>query len=167
MRENKVTARKPIHNPTKRTSRAVVAKETNALESYVSETNASKTNTSGTNTSKVYVSPRQEFIEPEVLANFQYGRPLVEQWKENIIKALTFSGVSFRKFYPIITANGIKMCRQRFYKREMKRFPNFLYIITFSRLLGIETHYLLRSDFDKLLESGEVKPSILGIHRQE
>ena len=123
-------------------------------------------NTSESNVSEHYVYDN-DGLRPEVVANFQDGRPVLERWKQNVISALTFSGISFRRFYPIVAANGIKISREVFYKKEMKRFPNLLYLFTFSRLLGIETHYLLRSDFDKLLESGEVKPSILGIHRQE
>lgn len=162
MRENKVSTHRPIHNTTKRHSRVVVTKESDTSESYVSETNASEPNAK-----VMYTTPRDSSIEPEVLANFQYGRPVLEQWKHNIISALTASGVSFRKFYTIVAANGIKISREVFYKKEMRRFPNMLYLFTFSRLLGIEVHYLLRSDFDKLLESGIVKPSILGIHRTE
>jgi len=105
--------------------------------------------------------------EPEVLANFDHTKPVVLQFKKNIQAAVCHTGVSFRAFFRVLQSNGVKMTREAWYCDRLQKFPNLLYIGTFSRLLGIETHYLLRSDFDKLLESGEVKPSILGIHRQE
>lgn len=108
-----------------------------------------------------------ETREPEVLANFNHTRPVAEQFKRNVQLAVQSCNVSFRTFFKVLQANGVKMTREAWYCDRMNRFPSLLYIGTFSRLLGIETHYLLRSDFTDLLQNGEIRPSILGIHRQE
>lgn len=112
-----------------------------------------------------YHIPEQR--EPEVLANFDHTKPVVLQFKHNVQAAVRHTGTSFRTFFKVLQVNGVKMTREAWYCDRLQKFPNLLYIGTFSRLLGIETHYLLRSDFDKLLDSGEVKPSILGIHRDK
>ena len=114
---------------------------------------------------RTYQIPEQR--EPEVLANFDHTRPVALQFKKNVQEAVCHTGISFRTFFKALQQNGVKMTREAWYCERLHKFPNLLYIGTFSRILGIETHYLLRSDFKQLLESGEVKPSILGIHRSE
>jgi len=99
--------------------------------------------------------------EPEVIANFNYTTPIVERWKVNVQLAIDASGMSFRQFHRLLTSNGIKMDRALWYRKEVKKYPNFLYLGTFSRLLGIEPEYLLSKDFPQMLESGKIKPQIL------
>ena len=106
-------------------------------------------------------------VEPEVMANFIYGFDNIDIWKANVKASLRHCGVTFKAFYPIILSNGIKMCRTRFYRTGHNKFPSFLYITTFSRLLGVPLHHLLNPNLPELLEAGVVKPSILGIHRTE
>ena len=106
-----------------------------------------------------------EIREPEGLANFEHTKPVAIQFKKNVQEAVCSCDISFRTFFKVLQSNGIRSTREAWYMDKIQRFPSLLYVGTFSRILGIEPHYLLRSDFTELLKSGEVKPSILGIHR--
>lgn len=110
-------------------------------------------------TKPVVTEPRRG--EPEVIANFEYTEPLVQRWKTNVDKALEVSGTSFRTFHKLLISNGIIMDRALWYRKELKKFPNFLYLGTFSRILGIEPGYLLLKEFPELLESGKIKPNLI------
>ena len=99
--------------------------------------------------------------------NCDYSRPDILLYKKNVRAVLLYCGVSFRSFWEIAKRNGVTVSREGFFRIEMLRFPSYLWLGTFSRLIGVPVYRLLDPNLPELLEAGVVKPSILGIHRAE
>lgn len=93
--------------------------------------------------------------------NKEYTTEQLKRFKVNVKLAIYKSGIEVRAFFRIAAKHGVIISRQGFLSNEVRFSPNFLYLCTFSRILGIEPGYLLLKEFPELLESGKVKPNLI------
>lgn len=103
---------------------------------------------------------RKKHIVPNEIAiqNFNFARPDIFLFRNNVKEAVSYTGISFTKFWAYAKANGIPTCRRSFGSSQRFSFPSYLFLATFSRLLGIHMKYLLDENLPILLKSGKVKP---------
>ena len=105
---------------------------------------------------------KRDLIPEEIRqANIDYCNQLVHIFKINTRLILSHLHLSFRGFWEVAARNGITTTRENFYSDRIKYAPNFLYLTTFSRIVGVPIYLLLDPKLPELLAQGKVKPCIL------
>jgi hypothetical protein len=140
VRENKGSPNKVVYKVNKTTGKLIYTKESNASESYASED----------------YTTDLSIIDHFRIANFELATNYVNVFKNNVCAALKHSGHSTRSFFRLLNSRGLKTNRENFLYKELKFYPTILFICTFARCLGLQTHQLLDPSLPDKLATGEV-----------
>ena len=140
MRENKGSPNKVVYKVNKTTGKLIYTSESNASGSYASED---------------YTTDLTE-IDHFRIANFELATKQVCTFKQNVKAAVRYSEYSIVNFFKRINSLDVKIGRENFLYKELKFYPSILFVCTFARCLGLQTHQLLDPSLPEKLASGEI-----------
>ena len=144
MRKNKVSPHKVVYKVNKTTGKLIYTSESNASGSYASED---------------YTTDLKA-IDIFRIANFELATKEVQTFKYNVKTAIRQSDCSIVNFFKRLNSLDVKICRENFLYKELKFYPSILYVTTFARCLGLQTHQLLDPSLPDKLATGEVTVKI-------
>ena len=90
------------------------------------------------------------------IANMIYCKSALDVFRFNVKSAILSAGSSVNSFFKQLNATGLKIDRCNFISGNLRFFPSILWVGTFARCLGLQTHQLLDPSLPDKLASGEV-----------
>lgn len=90
------------------------------------------------------------------LINFAFSASDCKTIATNVKAAIMQSNTSIVSFFRQLNKLGVKTKRENFIYKELRFFPSILWVGTFARCLGLQTHQLLDPSLPDKLASGEI-----------
>ena len=94
------------------------------------------------------------------LINFAFSASDCRTIATNVKAAIMQSNTSIVSFFRQLNKLGVKTKRENFMYKELRFFPSILWVGTFARCLGLQTHQLLDPSLPDKLATGEVTVKI-------